>query len=62
MPRSWDAAAGRDDFPHRKASEIAEEEVAEAAGISVWMVHALCQHARDELEAMGGCSTWTWPR
>ena len=48
MPRSRDAAAGRDDFPHRKASEIAEEEVAEAAGISVWMVHALCQHARDD--------------
>jgi hypothetical protein len=50
MPRGWDAAAGRADFPHRKASEIAEEEVAEAADISPPMVHALCQQARDDAQ------------
>lgn len=34
-------------LPHRKASEIAEEEVAEAAGISTAVVHQLGQHVRD---------------
>lgn len=45
MPDGWDK--GHAD-PHRKASEIAEEEVAEAAGISPAMVHQLCQHARND--------------
>jgi hypothetical protein len=33
--------------PHSKASEIAEDKVAEAAGISRPLVHQLCQEARD---------------
>src|SRR5262249_50224424 len=39
--------------PHRKVSEIAEEAVAEAAGISVPVVHQLCQRVRDEHKGRG---------
>jgi hypothetical protein len=37
-----------EDYPRRPASEIAEEKVAEAAGITLSIVHALCQQVRDE--------------
>jgi hypothetical protein len=37
-----------DDYPRINASEIAEDRVAEAAGISRSAVHQLCQRARDE--------------
>jgi hypothetical protein len=40
--------------PHRKASEIAEEAVEEAAGISLEMVHELCQQIRDEERKRSG--------
>jgi hypothetical protein len=40
--------------PHRKASEIAEEAVAEAAGISPAMVHELCQQVREEERKRSG--------
>ena len=38
-------------LPHIKASEIAENLVAEAAGISRPLVHQLCQHERDRFKA-----------
>ncbi len=39
--------------PHRKTSEIAEEAVAEAAGISPEMVHELSQQVREERKRSG---------
>jgi hypothetical protein len=38
-------------LPHTKASEIAEDLVAEAAGITRPVVHRLCQHERDRFKA-----------
>ncbi len=37
-----------EDYTRLPASEIAEDKVAEAAGIKPSLVHALCQQARDE--------------
>ena len=47
--RLWETCDKR--APHTKASEIAEERVADAAGITRSVVHQLCQKSRDEFKA-----------